>query len=63
LNKQSQTADKGWSSILVVGRSAVILLTINFNILRYATRVLGFERVFHNDIDNEKLTRDLELAV
>jgi len=47
----------------MVGRSTVILLTINFNILRYATRVLGFERVFQNDINNVKLTRGLELAV
>jgi hypothetical protein len=31
--------------------------------LRYATQVLGFERIFQNDIDNEKLTRCLELAV
>jgi hypothetical protein len=31
--------------------------------LRYATRVFGFERIFQNDIDNEKLARGLELAV
>jgi len=65
LNKQLRTADKGWSSSLVDGRSAVILLNINFNMLRYAARALGFERVFQNDIYecNEKLTRGLELAV
>jgi hypothetical protein len=47
----------------VVGRSADKILTINFDILRYATQVLGFERIFQYDIDNEKLTPGFEIAV
>jgi hypothetical protein len=57
LNKQSRTADKGWSSNLVVGREASNSSSPPGNsFLRNVTQVLGFGRIPWKDIGRSRVS-------
>jgi hypothetical protein len=45
MNKQQQTADKGWSSCLVIGCGSDIYSTLK-NLLKMLHRPLDFDRFF-----------------
>jgi hypothetical protein len=56
LNKQSRTADKGWSSRLGVGRGANNPSQQKSNSLRNISKRLGLELILWHDLSNGKRT-------
>jgi hypothetical protein len=55
LNKQSLTADKGWSSSLEVGRGAATPHCKNFLLLRNVSKCLGPRLILWHDLSNGKI--------
>jgi len=54
LNKQSRTADKGWSSMLGVGRGAETPHHKNFLLLQNVSKHLGPGLILWHDLSNGK---------